>query len=398
MALSATNLPGIELPTSPPERCKILVVDDDIRVVDAFAMILGHDGYQILSATTGHAALKTVETQQPDVVVLDVILPDLDGIELCQCIKSNPKTRFLPVIMVTGLSARARRLDGLHAGADDFLNKPIDPLELTARVRSLLRTKQLHDALEAHRHELEQRVIERTQELRAAYERLQELNRVKDNVLAIVAHELRTPLLQVKSALNLAMQDGVPPAQKRALLHTVDSSFDLLEYRIKDIGVFSDPANLKVAPASATDLILGACEHVRILRQRQENPIVLSIPQELPPVMVDPMSMTRALAHIIDNGVKFGKGRSVHITLTHEHAGVRVIVQDEGEGIPEKVREHLFRPLQPGDASPTRRHRGMGIGLALVKMILDAHDIGIDIESQPTVGTTISLTLPLAKI
>lgn len=399
MAVPSTkNASPVDLPMRPAASCKVLVVDDDERIVDVLSAILARDGYQILSARQGRNALDIIAQEHPDVVVLDVILPDLDGIEVCRLIKQNPKTHFLPVILVTGWAARARQLDGLESGADDFLNKPIDPFELTARVRSLLRTKQLYDEVEAHRHELEQRVAERTQELSNAYERLQQLSRVKGNVLAIVSHEFRTPLLKIKSGLWLSLQEGIDPEQRAAAVKTAEESFSLLEYRIADIGVFSDPVDLKVAPVPVSNLVTGAIDQVRILRAGKGNSVQLDVPKSLPPVMVDIESMTRALAHIIDNALKFGDDKPIYVSASDASKGIELVIRDQGMGISDEVKAHLFVPLQQGDDSPTRRHGGMGIGLALVKMILDAHKIGISIESQVNQGTTVSLVLPQAVI
>jgi len=392
------NVLPIDLPTRPAESCKVLVVDDDDRIVDVLSAILARDGYQILTAGDGRGALDLISRERPDVVVLDVILPDLDGIEVCRLIKQNPKTHFLPVILVTGWAARTRQRDGLASGADDFLNKPIDPFELTARVRSLLRTKQLYDEVEAHRRELEQRVADRTQELSNAYERLHQLSRVKGNVLAIVSHELRTPLMKIKSGLGLVLQDKLDSEMRADVVRTVEEAFSLLAYRIDDIGVFSDPSDLKLAPVSISDLVSGAVEQVRILRPRQDDLIQVDLPKGLPPVEVDITSMTRALAHIIDNALKFGNEKPVSVGAVVEPRGLRVSVQDQGIGMSDEVKSHLFVPLQQGDDSSTRRHGGMGIGLALVKMILDAHQVGISIESEVGQGTTISLVLARASL
>jgi two-component system sensor histidine kinase/response regulator len=386
------------LTANPLQTSKVLVVDDDSRIVEVFSAILERDGYQIFSASDGQTALEIVRREQPDIIVLDVILPGLDGIEVCRQIKGAPETRFVPVILVTGLSARARRLDGLRAGADDFLSKPIDPLELTVRVRSLLRTKQLHDEVETNRRELERRVAERTRELRAAYEQLQQLSQVKGNALAIISHELRTPLYQAKAALSLVLEEGIAPERKAELLQTLEETFNLLEYRITDVAVFSDPTDLRLTPTSVSDLIAGAIQQVRTLRRRQADEIQLDVTKGLPPVMVSPMPMSRALAHIIHNSVKFGEGRPVTIRASSVQEGIKVTIEDQGIGIPSDLRPHLFDPLQTGDNSTTRRHSGMGIGLALVKMIFDAHKIAIDIQSEEGKGTIVSFVLPIVKL
>ena len=384
--------------TRPPEECKILVVDDDERIVEIFSVILKRDGYQVISAGDGFTGLKLIEEEQPDVAVLDVILPGVDGIEICKRIKNNPITRFLPVILVTGMSARARRLDGLAAGADDFLEKPPDPVELTVRVRSLMRTKQLYDEVEGSRRVLEERVAERTHELRQAYERLQELSRVKSNVLNIVSHELRTPLHQAKIALDLARQEGMSDHQKITLVREALDAISLLEYRVGDIEAFSDPTELRLAPASARDLVRAAVEQVRSLRKGQDDQIVINVPPGLPPLLVSPVPVTRALAHLILNAAKFGEGQPIEINAVRNNGGILISVTDHGPGMQSEILPRLFEPLEQGDPSSTRRHGGLGIGLALVKVILDAHQIKFELLSESGAGTTVQLLVPVAQL
>ncbi len=392
-------IPPPDLPVRPASESRILVVDDDERIVDIFAFILSRDGYQVLTATDGFAALNLIEREHPDVIVLDVLLPGIDGIEICRRIKSSESTRFLPVILVTALSARASRHEGLSAGADDFLQKPPDTVELTVRVRSLLRAKQLHEELEAHRRELEERVADRTQQLQQAYQRLQDLSRVKDNVLSIVSHELRTPLHQAKIALSLALQDGIEEERRASLLREAHDAFGVLEYRVGDIEAFSDPTGIKLMPASTRDLLAGAVEQMRALRRTQADIVELDVAQGLPPVMVNPNAMSRALAHLILNAVKFGNGKPISVRAHPDDSGaVTVVIEDQGDGINPEQLPQLLEPLVQMDASSTRQHGGLGIGLALVKMILDAHQVPFTIEPRQDHGTVVTLRLPRAEM
>jgi signal transduction histidine kinase len=389
---------GAELPLRAPEDCTVIIVDDDDRIVEALTYILSRDRYRILSATDGHAALNLVLTEQPDVIILDVLLPGMDGIELCQQIKRNPRTHFLPVILMTGLAARGRQLDGLQAGADDFLNKPIDPLELTARVRSLIRTKQLYEEVEASRQELEIRVAQRTRELQVAYQRLQELDKVKSNILAIVAHELRTPLNKIKSGLWVVTQPDMAAEKKVQAQQTIEESLAQLAFRIADVDLFSDPSNMKIAPVSVGDLVYGALEQVRVLQPRYDQDIAIQIEDGLPPALVDATVITRALTHILDNAVKFGESHPITIRGFTMDDKLLIEVQDQGLGIPDSMRDTLFTPLSQGDGTSTRRHGGMGIGLALVKLVLDAHNGTIEIHSEPGSGTTVTVKVTAASL
>ena len=142
---------------------KVLVVDDNPLNVKMLADILAFKGYQVVKASGGQEALALVRSEKPDLVLLDVMMPDLDGYSVCASIRANPETEMLPVVMVTALDPKDERAKGLDAGADDFLSKPVNQHELLARVRSLLRIKSYHDQVQAQARELQEwsRTLER---------------------------------------------------------------------------------------------------------------------------------------------------------------------------------------------------------------------------------------------
>ncbi|MBI3630552.1 MAG: response regulator, partial [Candidatus Rokubacteria bacterium] len=154
---------------------KILVVDDTSRNVKLLADLLAAKGYTVATADSGPAALKQIESEPPDLVLLDVVMPGMTGYEVCRKIRENPATGILPVVMVTALDPAEERVNGLEAGADDFLTKPINQPELLARVRSLLRIKHLYDTVQAQAGQLadwNQTLERRVQEQVAQLERL----------------------------------------------------------------------------------------------------------------------------------------------------------------------------------------------------------------------------------
>src|SRR5574342_126152 len=184
---------------------KILVVDDTPRNVKLLADLLTVKGYDVVTAASGREALSAVDSQPPDLVLLDVVMPEMSGYEVCRAIRSQPATAMLPVIMVTALDPSQERVKGIEAGADDFLTKPINQPELLARVRSLLRIKELYDELADLNRTLEQRVAEQVAQL----ERLARLKRFFSPQLAdlIVSGGAEDPLKTHRREVTVVFLD-----------------------------------------------------------------------------------------------------------------------------------------------------------------------------------------------
>jgi signal transduction histidine kinase len=202
--------------------------------------------------------------------------------------------------------------------------------------------------------------------------------------------------MQAKSAIRLLADEDLSPTRRQDSLRLASAAFIKLEYRIGDIRAFSDPSDLNLQHVSVGDLIDGAVEQVRAIYGHDKLSVEVDVPNALPPVKVDADPMRRALAHVIDNAVKFGQGKPVKVRARLCDGRVQIEIKDQGPGIPARLRPHLFRPFEVGDTRSTRAHGGMGIGLALVKMILDAHDAEIDIRSRSGKGTTVTLMLSQA--
>jgi class 3 adenylate cyclase len=191
---------------------KILVVDDTLPNVKLLADLLDASGYEVGTAHSGLEALEQVAKFQPDLVLLDIVMPDLDGYEVCRGIRQNPETSLLPVVMVTALDPAEERVKGIDAGADDFLTKPINRAELMARVRSLLRIRAMHVTIEEQAQKLAEwnRTLEqRVQEQLAELERVSRLKRFFSPHLAeaIVAGDAEDPLKPHRSKLTVTFLD-----------------------------------------------------------------------------------------------------------------------------------------------------------------------------------------------
>jgi class 3 adenylate cyclase/CheY-like chemotaxis protein len=269
---------------------KILVVDDTSKNVKLLADLLIVKGYSVVTAESGREALARLEAERPDLVLLDVVMPEMSGYEVCQKIRENPATQILPVIMVTALDPSEERVKGLDAGADDFLTKPINRAELLARVRSLLRIKELHDEVQTQAVELAQwnkDLEQRVQEQVSQLERLGRLKRFFSPQLAdlIVSGDAEDPLKTHRRELTVvyldlrgftAFAESAEPEEVMEILHEYHAAMGklILEYEatlehFAGDGMmifFNDPVPVENAAERAVRMVLVMRERVKELR------------------------------------------------------------------------------------------------------------------------------------
>ena len=268
---------------------KILVVDDTLKNVKLLADLLAVKGYSVITAESGREALAQLEAERPDLVLLDVVMPEMSGYEVCRKIRENAATRILPVVMVTALDPAEERIKGIEAGADDFLAKPINQAELLARVRSLLRIKQLHDQVEAQAVELadwNKNLEQRVQEQVGQLERLGRLKRFFSPQLAelIVNGETDDPLKTHRCELTVvyldlrgftAFAETAEPEEVMDILHEYHAAMGklILEYEgtlehFAGDGMmifFNDPVPVENAAEQAARMALAMRERVKEL-------------------------------------------------------------------------------------------------------------------------------------
>jgi len=392
--MHADNSLADEAPTT------VLAVDDEPRNLEVLAGILGAQGFQVITAEDGEEALNLVRERGPDVILLDVVMPHVDGFEVCRRLKADPATVFIPVVIITALRGSRERIKGAESGADEFVSKPFDSVELVTRVKSLARVKRLHDQLAAYNQELERRVVERTAELQRALAELKELDRLKSEFIANVSHELRTPLLHVKGTVTL-LTDGalgeLTPEQLRGLKVT-EVAVGQLERVVEDIVDFGDVhgREMDMEAVRVGEACQSALQAVTPQAAKHGLTLRMSVPPELPPVRADMAALTRVLRHLLDNAVKFSAPNGL-VQVLAERRGhlVRIAVKDQGPGITEEERARIFQPFYQSDGSSTRKAGGMGLGLALVNELLSQHDTQVQLETELGAGSTFYFDLPI---
>ncbi len=366
-----------------PRSC-VLVVDDDPRNRELLrARLAGH--YDVLEAESGAAALAALAQAPVDLVLLDVMMPEMNGFDTCRAIKARQRDRFLPVVLLTALSGQEDRNQGLAAGADEFLTKPVDPRELSLRLRSLLTLRAQEEQI--HRH-------------LQALERLQAL---KDDLFSLIMHDLRNPLTGVMGFLELLQHklEGPLPDVEAARRHAGRAAegarklHELLEQALEVRRL--EEAAVPLRP-EAVPLAELAQEAVRTLEgAARARTVDLAVEVEaVPDLTLDRALARRALENLISNAIKVSPPAAV-VTVRVRRADGRVAleVEDLGAGVADAAKPRLFGKFAVFDAPPGEgRPRGFGLGLHLVKLVADAHGGVVSVRDRPGGGSVFGLSFP----
>jgi signal transduction histidine kinase len=374
--------------TSPP--AAILVVDDEIQSRRLLEALLRPEGYLTQSAASGEEALTLIAQRAPDLILLDIMMPGMDGYEVASILKANPATSNIPIIMLTALTDRSACLAGLKAGAEEFLTKPVDRAELWLRVRNLLRLKEFGDFLQNHACILEERVQQRTAQLQAANQELEAFS-------YSVSHDLRTPLNTINGFSNLLGKEiGADSASERSKHYLARIRAGAVQ-----MGELID-ALLSLAQVSRTSLHwdrvdLSALAQTVLNGYREREPgrvVQFDIQPELV-IEGDPRLLRDVLENLLGNAWKFSaKQARSEITFGHEKGSADetvYFVRDNGAGFDMAYSEKLFGAFQR--LHTAAEFDGTGIGLATVHRIVMRHGGKVWAESAPGRGATFYFTL-----
>jgi len=363
-------MPAIPDPQSaiPAPTNRVLVVDDEPDFRHLLAESLQAQGYQIIEAEDGEQALREIASQRPDVILLDLMLPQMDGAEVCRRLKADPATAPIPVLIITAATDRVDRLNGIAAGANDLLGKPLDPADLMLRVRNALQAKRLHDRLQR------------------SYEQLQQLEQLRDSVLHMVVHDINGPLSAVLAALEMLRESpvaGDPVAGKR--LQTAWRSVGMLKDMVAQLlDINRLEAGQRPLHKTNWDLAKVALAALDSLGALEEGRRPLLVAPESVLVACDFDVIRRVIANLVGNALKFAPGEGqISLAITRAGQMARVAVTDAGPGIPPEYHQRIFEKFRQVP-SPCRRP-GMGLGLAFCKLAVEAHGgrIGVISPARP---------------
>jgi len=362
-------------------QARILVVDDEPKNRELIRDTLEVRGYAIEAAASGTEALVCIAAAPPDVVLLDVSMPGMDGLEVCRQLKGDPVTASLPVIMVTAHTDRRDRLAGIEAGADDYLTKPVDLQDLLLRVRNVVRGKRLAD------------------EVKENLRRLRELEHLRDSLTHMIIHDLRSPLTTITMGLEMIRMSAANSDRKseaKIAEASCASAEQMSEMLISLLDVSRFEAGEMPLQKTATNLapiLRAALESVRDLVATRRIALEESTGEAT--ACCDGSVVRRILMNLIGNAVKFTPaGGKIQVSMATEGAFVRVGVTDTGAGIAPEFHERIFEKF--GQVNDSRARLGTGLGLTFCKLAVEAHGGDIGVESTVGSGSTFWFTLPVA--
>ncbi|GBO56112.1 two-component hybrid sensor and regulator [Pseudanabaena sp. lw0831] len=370
----------------------VLVVDDEPDNFDVIETLLSAQNYQLHYAASGKNAIASLETFQPDLILLDVMMPEMNGIEVCKRIKANPEWQIVPIIMVTALSSKLDLANCLNAGADDFISKPINSVEMRARVHSMLRIKQQYDSIQTLSHIQSNtiNILEST------------LNELRGTLASKMSHELNTPLNGIMGTISLLKEDieNMDIDEIREMLGWVDESAQRLENLTKKFLLYleleSSPIRQQSFKTAHTKFSSAAVKSTlqSFVRQLKRGDDRLIFDLEESEIALSERDLLTILHELVDNAVKF----STSGTIVKIHSQVmgnmfNLSVHDLGRGMTEEQVDRIGAFVQ--FERKTYEQQGVGLGLRIVKKIVELAEGIFSISSIYQQQTTVNISLPI---
>jgi signal transduction histidine kinase len=367
------------------EKQLILIVDDLKDNILILAQILQAD-YQIIFATNGKTALTIAETRQPQIILLDVMMPEMDGYEVCAQLKSNDKTRAIPVIFVTAKDDVDDELRGLEFGAVDYITKPLRPKIVKLRVG-------VHLDIDKHKRNEEKLIQEKIQ--------AEAFSRAKTEFLSRMSHELRTPMNAVLGFAQLLEMDELNADQKenvseiinagQHLLHLINEVLELstIEAGKLELNIIGFDLNTSIKNCISLTRLSAASRGIRIIDE-----ITLQPSLEL---IADPLRFKQVLLNLISNAIKYNKEKGC-VTLSSELIDnkIKINVIDTGRGLNPAQMSLLFNSFER--LGVKCEIEGTGIGLCITKQLVEAMQGQLTVSSQEGVGSCFSVLLPYLPV
>jgi two-component system sensor histidine kinase/response regulator len=369
-----------------PSPATVMVVDDNVTNLQLLEMLLRMRGYQVQSFTNGRAALAAIASAPPDVILLDIAMPEMDGYEVCRRLKADAKLAAIPVIFISALSATRDKVKAFACGGVDYVTKPFQIEEVHARVETHYKLRQLQIQLERQNCELQDN-----------YNQLRKLEALRDNLTHMVVHDMRSPLAIVQMSVEML---------KTRLTNLSEPESKLLEGALRGAQAMNRMTTqlLDVSRLEAGQMPLNktACDLAAITQAALEaispllgeRHVVLEAREPLT-VPCDAVLLRRVLDNLLSNALKFTPpGKEITLSIVRESDSAQLAITDTGPGIPEEFHQKIFEKFC--QIAGEQQSQGTGLGLTFCKLAVEAHGGEIGVESEKGKGSTFWFTLRAA--
>lgn len=364
----------------------VLAVDDTPGNLRVLVEALGADGHEVLVATDGESAVETARYAQPDLILLDVMMPGMDGYETCAELKRHETTSRIPIIFMTALTETAEKVRAFEVGAVDYITKPFEHSELLARVTTHLTVGRLTRDLEKRNHQLE------------------ELNHLKNEFMGMAAHDVRNPLASVVACADLldTIIESAPPEKIRTYVGQISAAARRINAIIENLldvnAIDSGQRHLEVTLHDLNEVARSVVDQNCFKAHQKDLQIKFQPAAESALCLIDQSAAEQVLDNIISNAVKYSSpDREICVTISVGAKEVGVEVKDQGPGISKEDQGQMFGKFQRLTAKPTGGEPSTGLGLWIVKELTEAMQGTVTCRSKLGHGTTFVAAWPRSE-
>jgi two-component system, sensor histidine kinase and response regulator len=378
-----SNISDRQTPVAPDDKDaetpNILIVDDVPANLELLSAIIRDRGYEPRPVPSGKLALLAAQADPPDLILLDIRMPEMNGFEICERLKADTVLKDIPVIFVTALTDTEKKVKALSMGAVDYVTKPFQVEEICARVET---------HLELYRSK---------RELQRSYDKLRELETLRDNLVHMIVHDMRSPMMVILGNLEMAEMEPLTKNLADYIDTASISAITILEMITSLLDVSKMEAGQMTLELSAIDMRVLVNETFRMVETlRGQRVLNLTSPMKMEMIVGDTRLIRRVLQNLIGNALRFTDKEKGTITVGIEIAddNVRVSVEDNGTGILPEYREKVFGKFFQVDKRKKGRTYSTGLGLTFCKLAVEAHGGRIGLESDVGKGCNFWFELP----
>lgn len=424
------------------EHAEILIVEDSISQANQLMLMLEAKGFKVTLAQNGQRAIELLKTIKPTIIISDVMMPEMNGYELCERIKQNPETSSIPVILLTSLSNPNDVIRGLQSGADNFITKPYNQQFLMSRIQYIMLNKEIrsnskrgsgvgmeimfsgnkytinadpmqimdlllstyenaiqkNEELASANHELT--IIHR--ELEQKNRELEKVNQEKNKFLGMAAHDLRNPLSLINGFSSFLIEEAGDNLSKTHsdFLNVIQSSSESMLLMVNDLLditlIESGKLELRKEKIYLTAFIDQIISLNNVFAAKKNIQLNFSHDNSHPVTFCDPGKIQQVITNLVSNSLKYSESESsVDINLSSNNSEALIYVKDHGLGIPEKDKHKLFKPFSRASVKSTGGEKSTGLGLLIARKIIEGHEGKIWFDSVEGLGSTFYFSLPL---